>query len=304
MLTMRRGVSFNRGVPGGGDNASPSAPTLKSMKQRANSLAVRQMSFMSPAQQNMATVLASLPPSFELVKVSDGEVELCPGIRLASMTKAPEGTELPPGAAYCYVNSSAPVLKGIRRLPFFMLGQYPDVKGCELLLLPPVLQLMEGVNLILGAKLPPNTVLPPNVMIIQRDSVAMATRRLPKGVREVQLSTLLKTPPQLKLPSLIRDVELKGKDNLLSGKDGSSLILVQMHTSVTMPAGVEVSPGCEIAETADDTSLPHGVQLLRCHDDCESFPAYMTPLKVLTINERLLHDADDAEVRTYCTAFE
>ena len=255
---------------------------MKSTKQRSTSLAVRQMSFMSLQQQSMATVLSSLPPSFELVKFSDGELELCPGVRLASTTKAPEGTELPPGAAYCYVSSTAPVIKGIRRLPFYMLGHYPEVKGCELLLLPPVLQLMEGVNLIQGAKLPPNTVLPPNIMIIQRDSVAMATRRLPKGVREVQLSTLLKTPPQFKLPSLVRNVELKGKDSLLAGKDGSSLILVQMHTSVTMPAGVEVSPGCEIAETADEGALPHGVQLLRCHDDCEAFPAYMTPLKVRT----------------------
>ena len=258
---------------------------------RSPSLLVQQIAVMNVKQQDASTILAPLPPLFELVQISDGELELCPGVRLASAARNPGGIVLPPGVAYCYVSPIAPMTKGIRRMPFHLAESFPPLKGCELLFLPAVLQLTEGVKLVQGAALPPFTKLPANVLIVQRDAVAAAAKILPPGMRSVQLSTLLQAPPEFKLPSLVKRLTLKATDDKQStsaGGDGSSLILVQMHTSVRLPGGVEVAPGCEIAENADEESLPHGVQLVRCHDDCEQFPPFMTPLKVLSVNDRLV----------------
>ena len=36
--------------------------------------------------------------------------------------------------------------------------------------------------------------------------------------------------------------------------------------------------------------LPHGVQIVRCHDDCQAFPTFMTPLQLLAINDKLISD--------------
>ena len=207
------------------------------------SLVIRQIHDMSMQQQELAIVMGALPPLFELVQVADGELELCPGIRLASAARIPRGVQLPLGVVYCYVSPIAPMINGIKRLPYHLIDQCPVVKGCELLLIPPVLQLMEGVNLIQGATMPPHIVLPPNVTIVQRDTIAAATKRLPKGMKEVHLSTIFKAPPSFKLPSLTNYLEVKRSEEMHAINDGSSLVLVQMHTAVALPVGVEVAPG-------------------------------------------------------------
>lgn len=216
--------------------------------------------------------MSALPPGFQLMRVKEGEVELCPGVSLAGASRVPHGVELPLGVMYCFRKKDAPLHKGIKRLPYHMAG-LPEVKGCVPLLLPASLQLIEGVRLILGAKLPLNTVLPPNVMIVQRDAVAIANGLIPKGMTEVQLSTVLKTPANFRMPPGMK----KGNNG-----EPSSLILVQMHTTVALPRGCKVAVGCEIAKNPDDVILPHGVQLIRCSDECVELPSFMTPLDVYT----------------------
>ena len=203
-------------------------------------------------------LITALPPGFQLVRVKEGEVELCPGVILAGASRIPFGIDLPVGVAYCFRKKDAPLLKGIKRLPYHM-GGLPEAKGCVPLLLPQSLQLMEGVRLILGAKLPLNTVLPPNVMIIQRDPIAIELGIMPRGMTEVQLSTVMKTPANFRLNQSSK----KGN----RGEKGrpSCLILVQMHTTVSLPVGCDVAPGCEIARNIDDVLLPHGVQVNKLH---------------------------------------
>lgn len=178
-------------------------------------------------------LMSALPPGFTLVRVREGELELCPGVLLAGASRIPYGTDLPPGVVYCFRKKDAPLTKGIKRLPYHM-GGLPDVKGCVPLLLPLLLPLIEGVKLIIGSKLPINTILPPNVMIVQRDSTTISKGILPKGMTEVLLSTVLKTPNNFRLPQ--RKVKISTKERPFS------LILVQMHTTVTLPTGCEVSP--------------------------------------------------------------
>ena len=62
------------------------------------------------------------------------------------------------------------------------------------------------------------------------------------------------------------------------------LLIDHTTTSVSLP------PGCEIAVNPDEAMLPHGVQIVRCYDDCQTFPTFMTPLQLLAINDKLISD--------------
>ena len=56
--------------------------------------------------------------------------------------------------------------------------------------------------------------------------------------------------------------------------------------------------GCEIAPNPDEAMLPHGVQIVRCHDDCQVFPSFMTPLQLLAINDKLISDGSSSSGST------
>jgi hypothetical protein len=81
---------------------------------------------------------------FSLVYVSDGQLELCPGVTLASYSHLhPEDVAgLPKGVAYCYRKPDAAYMSGLKRLPRYVLG-VPKIPGCEAISIPPVFHLTE-----------------------------------------------------------------------------------------------------------------------------------------------------------------
>jgi hypothetical protein len=196
------------------------------------------------------------------VKVKDGEVELCPGVRLATGVRLPLGKDLPRGVTYCYVKKDAPLLKGIKQIPYNLVDRVPEIRGSTPLLLPPSLQLSNGINLVLGTKLPPGIELPSNVMIVHAPDFASGVK-LPRGMKEVNLSGILKTPDNFRLPSMstTRSRGSTGGPTEVDDASGYSLILAQVHTTLTLPSGVEIAPGCEIADYTEDSVLPYGVQV-------------------------------------------
>ena len=198
-----------------------------------------------------------LPLGFRLVRVKDGELELCPGVRLATTIKLSPGQEVPRGVAYCYVKKDAPFLKGIKQVPYHLVDRLPEIRGCVPLLLPPNLLVASGIRLVLGAMLAPGIELPTNVYVVYISDFPTRIVKLPKGMKEISLSPTLKTPDNFRLPRG-RTTNTRGQPN---DSRSFSLILAQMHTSIMLPSGVEVSPGCEITEFYEDISMPYGVQV-------------------------------------------
>jgi hypothetical protein len=49
----------------------------------------------------MPMTISSLPPGFQLMRIKEGEVELCPGVILAGTSRIPHGVELPVGVGIC-----------------------------------------------------------------------------------------------------------------------------------------------------------------------------------------------------------
>ncbi len=74
----------------------------------------------------------------------DGELELCPGVSLASFKKlsVEEKLSLPRGVAYCYRQPDAAYLHGLKRVPRYVLG-VPRLPNCEAVLTPPIFSLTE-----------------------------------------------------------------------------------------------------------------------------------------------------------------
>ena len=81
---------------------------------------------------------------FRLVKVTDGQLELSPGVFLASYTRltATERSTLPRGIAYCYRETDAAYVRGLKRVPRYVMG-VPKVTNCEAVLFPRVYALNE-----------------------------------------------------------------------------------------------------------------------------------------------------------------
>ena len=89
----------------------------------------------------------------------------------------------------------------------------------------------------------------------EQQRVAIARAIMPRGMTEVQLSTVMKTPANFRLNHCSKRGSTEDKAR------PSCLILVQMHTTVSLPIGCDVAPGCKIARNVDDVLLPHGVQV-------------------------------------------
>jgi hypothetical protein len=167
--------------------------------------------------------------------VNDGQLELCPGVFLASFTRltVEERVTLPRGIAYCFREQDAAYTKGLRRVPRYVVG-VPRIPGCEAVLIPGVFNLNEEVSLIMDISLEMFTELPPDVYVIQ----APANAVLPDGLSVVTLSSLQEIPSSIEIPA--------------------GLERVQVHLAVALPPGVLISPECEIVATPKNIPpLPH-----------------------------------------------
>jgi hypothetical protein len=179
---------------------------------------------------------------FQLVRINDGQLELCPGVFLASYTRltVEERALLPRGIAYCFREPDAAYTKGLRRVPRYVLG-VPRIPNCEAVLVPRIFNLTEEVSLIMDITLEAFTELPPDIYVIQ----APANCVLPDGLTVVTLSSLKEIPFSIEIPA---DLEL-----------------VQVHLAVALPPGVLVSPECEIMPIPKNMPpLPHVIKMHRC----------------------------------------
>ena len=78
------------------------------------------------------------------MRIGDGQLELCPGVYLASYTRLSleERSSLPRGIAYCFREPDAAYGKGLKRVPRYVLG-IPKVPNCEAVLIPRVFKISE-----------------------------------------------------------------------------------------------------------------------------------------------------------------
>ncbi len=117
--------------------------------------------------------LNNLPPGFEFVYVSDGEVEMCPGAHLVSPERWPkcpahiEGVEdsMIKQLIYCTRKGDVPYTKGLKRVPRYL--KIPKLKGCDAVTIPTIFELADGINLILGASIAPCLEIPVGVLVVQ-----------------------------------------------------------------------------------------------------------------------------------------
>lgn len=168
-------------------------------------------------------ILSGQYTGFQLVRVNDGQLELCPGVYLASYTRltVEERALLPRGIAYCFREQDAAYTKGLRRVPRYVLG-VPRIPNCEAVLVPRVFSLTEEVSLIMDISLETFTELPPDIYVIQAPTNCV----LPDGLSVVTLSSLKEIPASIDIPT--------------------GLELVQVQLAIALPSGVMISPECEI----------------------------------------------------------
>ena len=199
----------------------------------------------------------ALPPGFHLVHVRNKELELCPGVILATTSYHGYNRKmLPKYVVYCYRSDNAAYLKGLKKLPTYVPA--PKVANCEAVLIPPIFEVAEGIKLIHGASLgKTNSIeLPPDILVIKIEKKGAI---LPSGLTTVEFSNIIKIPEAM--------IEIIP----------SGVIVVQMNTNVLLPVGVEVAPGCTIAETPEDLLLPDNVVLVTLEKG-KVLPPFMTAL--------------------------
>jgi hypothetical protein len=200
----------------------------------------------------------ALPPGFFLAHVSDNEVELCPGINLVSPEKWPQDCVIPPDVIYVYRKKDSPLMKGLKRLPRYV--RVPRVDGFEAVSSPLTIELFEGASIIFGSKLPYFATLPPGLVVIKLKLGC----RVPTGLTTVQISPILRVPPNFSVPS--------------------GLELVQMHTSIMVPGGVTLQHGIQTADNPTSYNLPFGLQFIKRTEKVD-LPGYMTALEQASFQE-------------------
>ena len=199
----------------------------------------------------------TLPPGFHLVHVRNKELELCPGVILATTSyHGHDRKTLPKDVIYCYRSGNAAYLKGLKKLPSYIPA--PKVPNCEAILIPPIFEVSDGIKLIHGASLgKSNSIeLPPDILVIKIEKKGAI---LPSGLTIVSFSNIIKIPETM-IDAIPPDV-----------------IVVQMNTNVLLPVGVEVAPGCNIVETPEELILPDNVVLVTLEKG-KLLPPFMTAL--------------------------
>lgn len=202
-----------------------------------------------------------LPPGFHLVHFRDNEVELCPGIMLASNAKHRIFTkQLPKKVVYVYRGQDAALLKGLQRLPSYI--TVPSISGCEPVLIPPIFDLNDGVKLIFGSNLGEHNEieLPPDILVVKMSRDAI----LPNGLTIVELSDIIKVPITAEIPF--------------------GFELVQISTSVVLPPGVELCEGIFTAPCPKTLQLPPNVLLVK-REETATFPSFLRPMASTTYEE-------------------
>jgi hypothetical protein len=208
---------------------------------------------------------ASLPPGFKLANYKNREVELCPGVMLASLSYLNlNPLEIPKGVIYVYRDKNAPFTKGLKILPSYVkVPKIPVTEEhtrdgiiVEACIIPASFNLSDSVKLIYNINLGKLSYLdlPSDTVVLQmmRGSIG------PLGLTIVEISTIVKLPPKLQLPP---------------GVDA-----VQMHTQLVLPVGIEVSDGIFIEQTPVDVNLPANVCLIRRDIPGQHLPSFMTLL--------------------------
>eukprot|EP01041_Mallomonas_annulata_P001408 gene1408-2706_t len=212
----------------------------------------------------------TLLPPFRLVYLSDsfGELELCPGVFLATKYSLPPppSPPVPRGIWLIRRVDDAPLLHEIEEAPCLdrvMPGPLPDPlpEGLIAAWLPPVIPLGPGLDFVPGADFGPNLELPKGFIVVRVYEGAT----LLSGMEFVELSQQYSLPANFTTPP--------------------GLILVQMKTTVTasslaVEGGIELAPGVEAAETPPDSLLvlPPGVMYITTRDERAELPEYLEPI--------------------------
>jgi hypothetical protein len=202
-----------------------------------------------------------LPPGFHLVHFRDNEVELCPGIFLASAAKHRIfAKQLPKKVVYIYRGQDAALTKGIQRLPSYI--TVPSIPDCEPVIIPSIFELCDGVKLIHGSNLGEHNEieLPPDILVVKMSRDAI----LPNGLTIVELSDIVKVPMVAEIPF--------------------GFELVQISTSVVLPHGVEISEGIYTAPCPKTLQLPPNVLLIKREENAK-FPSFLKPMASTTYEE-------------------